>query len=173
MTTKTPSLSTDLSLPEVLKEAAVQRCSENMPHVYRRTPMLKRDFNKVALLLYWNRTSAWVFSCKFAIYFQNNFPKNTYARLLLYSLSTSATITVTQPKMNLNICYGITCYNKRWNMLQLPFLAYTAVTVIIKETAAANIIFHTIPLTFFYRQFWFMIGSNSVVEICYFINQRH
>ena len=121
MTTKIPSLSTDLSLPEVLKEAAVQRCSENMPQVYRRIPTLKRDFNKVALLLYWNRTSAWVFSCKFAIYFQNNFPKNTYARLLLYSLSTSATITVTQPKMKLNICYGITCYNKRWNMLQFPF----------------------------------------------------
>ena len=25
--------------------------------------------NKVALQLYWNRTSAWVFSCKFAAYF--------------------------------------------------------------------------------------------------------
>ena len=173
MTTKIPSLSADLSLSEVLKEAAVQRCSENMPQVYRRTSMRKRDFNKVALLLYWNRTSAWVFSCKFAVYFQNNFPKKTYARLLLYSLSTSTTITIMQPKIKLNICYGITCYNKKWNMLQLPFLAYIAVTVIIKETAAANIIFHTTPLTFFYRQFWFMIDSNSVVEICYFINQRH
>ena len=27
----------------------------------------------VALQLYWNRTSAWVFSCKFAAYFQNTF----------------------------------------------------------------------------------------------------
>ena len=26
-----------------------------------------------ALQLYWNHTSAWVFSCKFAAYFQNNF----------------------------------------------------------------------------------------------------
>ena len=31
------------------------------------------DFNKVALQLYENRTSAWVFSCKFAAYFQNTF----------------------------------------------------------------------------------------------------
>ena len=28
-------------------------------------------FNKVAKQLYWNHTSAWVFSCKFAAYFQN------------------------------------------------------------------------------------------------------
>ena len=35
--------------------------------------MLKCDFNKVAKQLYWNRTSAWVFSCKFAAYFQNTF----------------------------------------------------------------------------------------------------
>ena len=41
--------------------------------VYRRTPMPKCDFNKVAKQLYWNQTSAWVFSCKFAAYFQNNF----------------------------------------------------------------------------------------------------
>ena len=33
--------------------------------------MPKCDFNKVALQLYLNRTSAWVFSCKFAAYFQN------------------------------------------------------------------------------------------------------
>ena len=37
--------------------------------------MLKCDFNKVAKAkqLYWNRTLAWVFSCKFAAYFQNTF----------------------------------------------------------------------------------------------------
>ena len=33
-----------------------------MQQIYRRTPMAKCDFNKVALQLYWNRTSAWVFS---------------------------------------------------------------------------------------------------------------
>ena len=35
--------------------------------------MPKYDFNKVALQIYWNHTSAWVFSCKFAAYFQNTF----------------------------------------------------------------------------------------------------
>ena len=29
------------------------------------------DFNKIALQLYWNHTSALVFSCKFAVYFQS------------------------------------------------------------------------------------------------------
>ena len=35
--------------------------------------MSKCDFNKVALHRYSNRTSAWVFSYKFAAYFQNTF----------------------------------------------------------------------------------------------------
>ena len=48
-------------------------CSENMQHIYRRTPMPKYNFNNVAKQLYWNRTLAWVFSCKLAIYFQNTF----------------------------------------------------------------------------------------------------
>ena len=39
-----------------------KKCSENMQQIYRRTPMRKHDFNKVAKQLYWNRTSAWVFS---------------------------------------------------------------------------------------------------------------
>ena len=46
-----------------------KRCSENMQQLYRRTPMPKCDFNKVAS----NRTSAWVLSCKFAAYFQSTF----------------------------------------------------------------------------------------------------
>ena len=50
-----------------------KKCSENMQQIYRRTPMTKCDFNKVALQLYWNRTSSWVFSCKFASNFQNSF----------------------------------------------------------------------------------------------------
>ena len=44
-----------------------------MQQIYRRTPMPKCDFNKVALQFSWNRTSIWVFSCKFAAYFQNTF----------------------------------------------------------------------------------------------------
>ena len=39
-----------------------------MHYIYRRTPLPKCDFNKVA-----NLTLAWVFSCKFAAYFQNTF----------------------------------------------------------------------------------------------------
>ena len=46
-----------------------ERCSENMQQNYRWTSMPKCNFDKVALQLYWNRTSAWVFSCKFAAYF--------------------------------------------------------------------------------------------------------
>ena len=35
--------------------------------------MPKCDFNKIAKQLYRNHTSAWVFSCNFAVYFQNTF----------------------------------------------------------------------------------------------------
>ena len=46
------------------------RCSKNMQQIYRRTPMPKCDFNKVALQFYWNYDSAWMLSCKFAARFQ-------------------------------------------------------------------------------------------------------
>ena len=46
-----------------------KRCSEKI----RRTPMPKCDFNKVAKQPSWNHFSTWVFSCKFAGYFQNTF----------------------------------------------------------------------------------------------------
>ena len=52
-----------------------KRCSENVQQICSRTPMPKCDLNKVALQLYWNHTLAWVFSCKFAAYFQNTFYK--------------------------------------------------------------------------------------------------
>ena len=51
----------------------IKMCSENMQQIYRRTPMSKGDFNKATLQLYWNNTSAWVFSCKYAAYFQSTF----------------------------------------------------------------------------------------------------
>ena len=51
----------------------IKRCSKNMQQIYGKTPMSKWDFNKVAKQLYWNHTSAWVLSCKFAGYFQNIF----------------------------------------------------------------------------------------------------
>ena len=51
-----------------------KRCSENMQQIHKRTPMPKCDFKKDALQLCWNHTSAWVFSCTFAAYFQSTFP---------------------------------------------------------------------------------------------------
>ena len=50
-----------------------KRCSENIHQIYKRTLMSKCDFNRVTKQLYWNPISAWVFSCKFAAYFQNTF----------------------------------------------------------------------------------------------------
>ena len=37
--------------------------------------------------IYWNRTSAWLFCCKFVACFQNIFPRNTSGWLLLYIIS--------------------------------------------------------------------------------------
>ena len=48
----------------------VLRYSETMQQIYRRTPMPKCDFNKIAFDLYWNHTSSWVFSRKYAAYIQ-------------------------------------------------------------------------------------------------------
>ena len=45
----------------------------NSEKIYRRAPMPKCDFNKVALQLYWNHILVWVFSCELAAYFQNFF----------------------------------------------------------------------------------------------------
>ena len=50
-----------------------KRFSENVQQIYKRTPMPKCDFKRVAKQLYWNHTSAWVFSCNFAACFQNTF----------------------------------------------------------------------------------------------------
>ena len=55
-----------------------KRCSENIQQIYRRTTM-----PKCAVQRYWNRTSTWLFSCKFAAYFRTLFPRNTSGWLLL------------------------------------------------------------------------------------------
>ena len=54
-----------------------KRCCENMQQIYRAAPMPKCDFNKTALNLYWNLTSAWDT-------FRTPFPKNTSRGLLLF-----------------------------------------------------------------------------------------
>ena len=48
------------------RDILVKRYSENMQQIYRRAPISKCDFNKVALKIYWNRTSAWMFSWNIA-----------------------------------------------------------------------------------------------------------
>ena len=50
-----------------------KKCSENMQQLYKRTTMPKCDFNKFLKPHYLNHTSAWVFSRKFAAYYQNTF----------------------------------------------------------------------------------------------------
>ena len=45
--------------------ALTKTCSENMQQIYRRKTVAKQ--------LYWHHTSARLFSCKFAAYFQNTF----------------------------------------------------------------------------------------------------
>ena len=55
------------------RDARSRRCSENMQQIYGRTPIAKSDSIKFALQLYWTHTVVWVFSCKFAVYFQSNF----------------------------------------------------------------------------------------------------
>ena len=47
-----------------------KRCFKNMQQIYKRTHMPKCDFNKVGKQ---GCSSAWMFSCKFAAYFQNAF----------------------------------------------------------------------------------------------------
>ena len=44
-----------------------------MQQIYKRAPMPKCNLNEVVKQLYLNHFSAWVFSCKFAAYFQNTF----------------------------------------------------------------------------------------------------
>ena len=47
-----------------LRSVPWKRCFGKMQQIYRRTPMPRCDFNKVALQ--WMVSFAWVLSCKFA-----------------------------------------------------------------------------------------------------------
>ena len=73
--------------------ASVVFLSDYLHHLYRSNPpevFLGKGVLKICgkytgeyPCLYWNRTSAWLFSCKFAAYFQSTFFKNTSGRLPL------------------------------------------------------------------------------------------
>ena len=56
-----------------------KKCSENIQQIYRRTPMPKCGFNKVALTLRHGCSPVNLLHI-----FRTPFPRNTYGRLLLY-----------------------------------------------------------------------------------------
>ena len=63
-----------LDLQTQLSRGVIRKMrSENRQQIYRRVPMPKCGFNKVAVQLYLSHTLAWVLSCKLAAYFQNIF----------------------------------------------------------------------------------------------------
>ena len=89
-------------------EAALQRfyqkkVSGNMQQIYRRTSMLKCDFNKLALQFYWSHFSAWVFSYKFDAFFRTPLLRNTCGGSY---------------KVPLNACLWKTVKQKRWKNIQ-------------------------------------------------------
>ena len=111
--------------PIHLPEAAIKRCSQekvskNMQQIYRITPMPKCDFNKFALQLYWNRTSAWVLSCKFTAYFQNIFLQNTSGQLFLICITNQLTVFYKKRILVLNVL--------RQNTLIAGFLQMKSIT---------------------------------------------
>ena len=70
---------------KLTKGVLVIRCSENMQHIYRRTPMRKCDFNKVAKQLYWNTLWHGCSPVSLLHIFRTSFLMNTSRGLLLSS----------------------------------------------------------------------------------------
>ena len=65
------------------KSVLRKKCPENRQQIYRRS-VIWRKLQRKAKQLYWNHASAWVFSRKFAAFFQTPFSKKTSGLLLLY-----------------------------------------------------------------------------------------
>ena len=89
-----------MKLPTVVQKQLliallIKRCCENMQQANMRTPISKCNFNKVAMQLYWNHTSAWCFLANVLHIFSMSFPESTSGGLLLivsmefFCLSTS------------------------------------------------------------------------------------
>ena len=57
----------------------IKRCSENMHQIYKTHAEVRFQ---ITCLAYSNHISTWVFSFKFAAYFQTPFPKNTSGGIL-------------------------------------------------------------------------------------------
>ena len=86
-----------------------KRCSENMQPIYRRTPMPKCGFNKVAK------------NYKKATYFQNTIPRNTFGWLLLIlytskNLHHKAFITFLVNRKNTYVGYSSYPKNTCWSI---------------------------------------------------------
>ena len=89
-------------------EALLQRCSENMRQIYRRTPMPKCDFKATLLKSHFGMGVL----CKFAAYFENTFSQEQFWRAATVFLSPmksqktsgflmfSRGIEIKQPKMS-------------------------------------------------------------------------
>ena len=98
-----------------------KRCSENIQQIYRRRPMPKCDFNKVALQLYCNSALAWTWmlSCKFAAYFQNTFSyepmDDSFCSFKIRNTNVIFNQTLKYKKMSLISKWNIT----KWKMYQM------------------------------------------------------
>ena len=107
-----------------------KRCSENVQQIYRRTPMPKCDFNKVPKQFYWNHTSVWVFSCKFAAYFRTPFHKNNSGWLLLGFVESSCTVVITTtPRHQRTPVYMLQGYSFYCYFSQAWFLFYFIISL--------------------------------------------
>ena len=92
-----------------------KRCSENMQQIYWITPIANCDLNKVAKQLYWDHTSAWVFSCKFTSYFQSTF----FTEHLRATNSEDRDLSVTSIKRDVGRCFLVNFWGK--NCEKAPF----------------------------------------------------
>ena len=79
--------------------------------------MAKGDFNKLAMQLYWIRTSAWMFSCIFAAYFRLPFPKNASVRLLLIIFKTYFKLNSRTSPLKCNIYFWLLYCNLENSLL--------------------------------------------------------
>ena len=86
-----------------------KRCSDKMQQIYKRTPITKCTFNKVARQLYWNLTSPWVFSINLLHIFRIFFPKNTYGGPLLHHVYKYTVIHSSQTTCLNTFCYKQNC----------------------------------------------------------------
>ena len=97
-----------------------------MQQIYKRTPVPKCD-----LQLYWNRTSGWVFSWKFASYFQNTFSLEHLRLAASVTASREMSVTIQRRFLKKLICNFWRIPNKlldrvlfcAWNLCFLCLLA--------------------------------------------------